>query len=813
VNERLCAEVALPVPVEGTFDYALPPGVTSLRAGARVRVPHGPRQLVGTVVSLRARPPRAGERPLQTIAEVLDVEVTLPERLVGVLVDAARDSLTPPGLALAAALPAGTLPRAAPRFSLGAAGRRALERSEAPGSLRAMLAELGERPLGEPALRRRFPGAAPALERCIRLGWVERTDRTAPARARARTERVYALDAARDLETARRELRRFPARLALLEKLHAGSASLPASSALRALCGSGWVRIEEREVLRAPSTEPIAAAQSAPPTLTAHQRAAVDAVSGAIDARQARTFLLYGITGSGKTEVYLHAAARALSIGRAVIALVPEISLTHQVVDRFRARFGDRIAVLHSGLGPGERFDQWRQIARGAHAIAIGARSAIFAPFVDVGLIVIDEEHEAAYHSEDSFHYDARAVAERLARAHGCPLLLGSATPDIATAHRAQRREIERLTLPERVAQRPLPEVEIVDLAQEPRGRGPIRALSRALRKALADTLAAREQAILFLNRRGFASGIYCPHCGHARRCKQCDVGLVYHATGAPARTDRAEQGELRCHYCGYSEDPCTRCPGCDRPDGALVGFGTERIEEEVAAAFPHARVARLDRDSSSRKGEQRRILAEFHRGETDVLVGTQMVAKGHDVPSVTLVGVIAADLGLHFPDYRAGERTFQLLTQVAGRAGRGARPGRVVIQTFLPDHYAIALARSHDYPSFLREELARREPHGYPPFRALALLDVSGTDAEAVEGLAEALAQLARGSAGDRGVEVLGPAPAPLARVRGRYRWHLLLLGPPGPLRDAARELARNARARARQMRVRVVLSPTQML
>jgi primosomal protein N' (replication factor Y) len=812
VGERICAEVALPIPVEATFDYALPRGVASLRPGTRVRVPHGPRQLVGTVVGLRARPSGEGERPLQTIAAVLDVEAALPERLVRVLLETARASLTPPGLALAAALPAGTLPRAAPRFSLSAAGARALARNEAPGTLRAMLAELAERALGEPVLRRRFPEGAAALERCIRLGWIERSERIAPARARALTERVYALDAARDLEQARKELRRSPARLALLEKLHAGPLPLPGSSALRALLSAGWVRVEEREVLRAPAAEPVAPAQSAPPALTLHQRAAVDAVARAIDAREARTFLLYGITGSGKTEVYLHAAARALEIGRAVIALVPEISLTHQVVDRFRARFGDRIAVLHSGLGPGERFDQWRQIQRGAHAIAIGARSAIFAPFVDVGLIAIDEEHETAYHSEDSFHYDARAVAERLARAHGCPLLLGSATPDTATAYRAQRREIERLTLPERVAQRPLPQVEIVDMAQEPRAKGPVRALSRALRKALAETLAAGEQAILFLNRRGFASGIYCPHCGHARRCKQCDVGLVYHATGVPARTDRAEQGELRCHYCGYCEDPCERCPGCERPDGALVGFGTERVEEEVAAAFPHARVARLDRDSSARKGEQRRILAEFHRGETDVLVGTQMVAKGHDVPSVTLVGVIAADLGLHFPDYRAGERTFQLLTQVAGRAGRGERPGRVVIQTFLPEHYAIALARSHDYPSFLREELARREPHGYPPFRTLALMEVSGTEEGAVAGLAEALAELARGT-GAPGVDVLGPAPAPLARVRGRFRWHLLLLGPADPLRAAARELARSARAKSRQLRVRVVLSPTQML
>ena len=457
MGNPICAEVALPVPVRWTFEYALPAAVSTLRPGTRVRVVHGGRSLVGTVVAVRPRAAAAKPRTLQTIAKVLDAEPALPERLVAVLVDAARDTLSALGLALAAALPAGTLPSSVPRLALTAGGRRALERNEAPGALRTMLQELAERPLGESTLKRRFAEAASLLERCIRLGWIERAKHTEPARARPRTERVYALEEGLDVDALRASLRRFPARLALLEKLRHAPVSLPASAALRAARSDGWVRVEEREVLRAPAAEALAPAEEAPPTLTPHQERAVEAVGRAIAEHAARTFLLYGITGSGKTEVYLHAAARALALGRAVIALVPEISLTHQVVDRFRARFGDRIAVLHSGLGAGERFDQWRQIQRGAHAIAIGARSAIFAPFVDVGLIVIDEEHDSAYHSEDTFHYDARAVAERLARAHGCPLLMGSATPDIGTAHRAQRGEIERLVLPERVAQRPLP--------------------------------------------------------------------------------------------------------------------------------------------------------------------------------------------------------------------------------------------------------------------------------------------------------------------------------------------------------------------
>jgi len=535
--------------------------------------------------------------------------------------------------------------------------------------------------------------------------------------------------------------------------------------------------------------------------------------------------------------------------------LVPEISLTHQLVGRFRARFGDAFAVLHSGLSPGERLDQWKRIERGAQPIAIGARSGIFAPFARIGLIVIDEEHDTSYQSEDhGFRYDTRELAAVLARAHGCPVVLGSATPDVATAYRATRGEITRLDLPQRVARRPLPRVQIVDMERVRRTPGPYRLLSLPLRQALAQTLAAHQQAILFLNRRGFATHVYCFNCGEGLRCKHCDISLVYHATEGPARRDRPEQGELRCHYCGYAEEPQRDCPKCGRSDGALLGFGTERLEEEVAAMFPHARVARLDRDTSARKGAQQRILAAFHRGETDVLVGTQMVAKGHDIPNVTLVGVIAADVGLHLPDYRAGERTFQLLTQVAGRAGRGDDPGRVVVQTFLPDHYAIALVETHDYPAFFREELLRRRPHGYPPYRSLARIDVVGADAAAVEAAAQQLAawiaeageaeaaaaQQRRGAghsnpdgsgpseswesgagsptagspeaAGDP-VAVLGPAPAPLVRVRDQYRWQILMLGPRRALHARGRQLLRRSREELRSVQVRVVPSPVQML
>jgi primosomal protein N' (replication factor Y) len=619
-----------------------------------------------------------------------------------------------------------------------------------------------------------------------------------------------------DLERAERDLARSPKRLELLLALGATPAPARSTPALRALVEAGLVICEERELSRASHSDPLVK-DAGVPELTAHQRAAVAEIAAAIEAGRHVQFLLYGITGSGKTEVYLRAAEVALRRGRGSIVLVPEISLTHQVVDVFRARFGERVAVLHSGLSAGERFDQWRTIREGTVPIAIGARSAVFAPYEELGLIAIDEEHDGAYKSEEGFRYHARDVARLRAERAGCPLVMGSATPDVTTAWRSAHGEIERLTLPERVASRPLPEVEIVDLGAE-RGRGGRRGmLSRALRQALAETLAAGRQAILFLNRRGFAGRVYCFSCGNSLHCKHCDVSLVYHSAEGPRRPDDPLEGELRCHYCGYREDPSDACQKCGSREGGMHAFGTERLFEELVAAYPQARIGRLDRDTSARKGAQRAILASFHRGDIDVLIGTQMVAKGHDVPGVTLVGVVMADLGLHFPDFRAGERTFQLLTQVAGRAGRGDEPGRVVIQTFLPNHYAIALAKTHDYPRFYREEVARRRPHGWPPFRELVQIALSGPRAQGVEHAAHALAGLAKTVPGDdpaEAVEVLGPAPAPLSRIRDEFRWQLLLLGAREPVRRVAAELARQARTRDfAGVTLRLDANPLQML
>ena len=808
-------EVAVPLPVHQTYRYALAPGQHAT-PGVRVLVPYGGRRVSAVVVEVVDDPSPAALKSARPVAEVIDPKPVLSPDLLDVLLRAAYAALAPPGMALAAAIPPGTAPRPGHRVVLLQAGRAALERGEARGTLGRVLWSLGRGSLSESTLRRRFPSAIPVLERLERIGWIRRETSTERPRVRVRTRRVYRLAPGLDPQAARERLTRAPRQRELLDRLASGPAPLRTGPPLRALVEAGLVLCEERELERS-QLPPALAAPEPTPTLTPHQREAVLKVVQAMRSRRESGFLLYGITGSGKTEVYLRATENALREERSVIVLVPEISLTHQIVDRFRARFGDEIAVLHSGLAEGERFDQWRRIREGAYRIVIGARSAVFAPVERLGLIVIDEEHDGAYKSEESFRYHARDVAELRARAAACPWLLGSATPDVETSYRAERGEIERLVLPQRIARRPLPTVEIVDMNAAHRQRGRRALLSRPLRQALAETLAAGHQAILFLNRRGFATMAYCFACGFALRCKHCDISLVYHATAGPERSGAAEQGELRCHYCGHREDPNPTCPNCQSPEGALLGFGTERLEEEVAAMFPHARVLRLDRDTSARKGAQRRILGAFHRREADVLIGTQMVAKGHDLPGVTLVGVVAADLGLHFPDFRASERTFQLLTQVAGRAGRGEEPGRVVIQTFLPNHYAIELARNHDYLSFCREELRRREPHGYPPFRGLVQLALSGRDAQAVEDAARTLAQLSRSVPLPNGdpslVEVLGPAPAPVTRVRDRFRWQILLLGRPDDVRTIARELTRQSRSRFSGVTLRVDTSPIQML
>ncbi|TYO97542.1 replication restart DNA helicase PriA [Geothermobacter ehrlichii] len=498
------------------------------------------------------------------------------------------------------------------------------------------------------------------------------------------------------------------------------------------------------------------------PLLTAEQDEALKRLQPLLEAPRFETFLLHGVTGSGKTEVYLRAIDRVVGLGRTALVLVPEIALTPQLVARFRARFAGRaeISVLHSGLSDGERYDAWRSILRGRAEIVIGARSAVFAPLQRLGLIVVDEEHEASYKQSEGFRYHARDLALLRGQQQRIPVLLGSATPSLPSYHRMVSGQGVLLTLRERAGGQPLPTVELVDMTETLFRT----LLSEPLVGALRANLERGEQSLLLLNRRGFAPYLLCGSCGRGFRCPNCDISLTWHRS----------EGSLRCHYCDFGQPPPDACPACGGIDLDPQGAGTERLEAELSELFPAARIARMDRDTTSGKGAHRSLVEGMLAGRFDILVGTQMVAKGHDFPGVTLVGVLNADAPLNFPDFRAGERTFALLAQVAGRAGRGDRPGRVLLQTFSPDHYVFDAVVSHDYRRFCEAELAARRSLGYPPFGHLVNLVLAGNLQSRVEEAAAALA--ARLQPLPTGVEILGPVPCLLPRLRGRFRMQILL-------------------------------------
>ena len=514
-------------------------------------------------------------------------------------------------------------------------------------------------------------------------------------------------------------------------------------------------------------TAPPAVPAEPPPNLTNDQSAAFSRIKASLDARSFQSYLLYGVTGSGKTEVYMRAAADALAAGRGAIVLVPEIALTPQLRTRFESRFGGQVAVLHSSLSEATRRGYWRDILSGKRRIVVGARSAIFAPLKDIGLIVVDEEHEPSYKQEGHLRYHARDVALVRARDHGAACVLGSATPSIETFYAAEQGKHTLLELRSRPASRPMPEIELVDLSKAGSGR-PARngLIGERLHDALTETLARGEQAMVFLNRKGFSNFLLCSDCGFVPGCDHCSVSLTYYRSS----------GTLRCHYCGLQNRAPDSCSECGGRDFKFMGFGTETIEHELRSLLPAAHIGRLDADTADSPKKLEEILSKFRSGETGVLVGTQMLAKGHDFPNVTLIGIVMADLGMHLPDFRACERTFQLLSQVAGRAGRGDKPGRVVLQTYAPDSPAIQCAIRHDFRAFYAQEIEARRAFGYPPFARMAQVEFRHANESLARRDAERMGQMARNLGGGSAVEVLGPAPASISKVAGDYRWHLLL-------------------------------------
>jgi primosomal protein N' (replication factor Y) len=545
-----------------------------------------------------------------------------------------------------------------------------------------------------------------------------------------------------------------------------------AADVIKRLAAHGWIALRQERVDRDPFQAASYETPSAPSDrqLTGEQVEALDRLARMAGDRSFQVALLHGVTGSGKTEIFVRLSEIVRASGRQVLVLVPEIALTPAMSAQFRRSFADGVAILHSGLSDGERHDEWQRIRRGQVQVVVGTRSAAFAPLTRVGLIVIDEEHDTSYKQDESPRYHGRDVAVMRGLKDRALVVLASATPAMETYHNALSGRYQRVVLERRVGDRPLPAVTVVDMREEYAQAGSDVVLSRALIEALGRRLDRREQALVLLNRRGFATAVFCRQCAGTMDCPNCSVSLVVHGEGASRRA--------RCHYCNYSVRVPTACPLCAGPYLDQAGFGTERVEAEITRAFPAARVARLDRDSVRRKGSLTALLQRFQHGEIDVMVGTQMIAKGHDFPRVTLVGVISADVGLGLADFRASERTFQLLTQVAGRAGRGDQPGEAIIQTLYPDHYSIQLACRQDYVTFYQRELQYRRAMRYPP--AVALINAivrARTFAGAMDDAADIAARLRRDAASAH-LHVLGPAPAPLGKLRGEYRAQLLIKG-----------------------------------
>jgi len=731
--------------IDTPFDYEVPAEMAGVVVGSCVLVDFGPRPVVGYVVGLAAESQYAELKPVKALLGgpyFDDCAVEVAEWI-------ARTYVSPLSEAVRLFTPPGGTPRAA----------------------KVATAE------GESWVIRRA-GVGPVDDR-----WAELATRDEPYRPRAHsTMQVALLDA----------LAAGPVRVA---ELSADLGSV--TSALKTLEKAGAVEITRRRRMRDAAVRERPAPRHE--RLTVGQADALTAISEAMTT--GGVVVLDGVTGSGKTEVYLRAIEEALSSGGTACVLVPEISLTPQTVGRFRARFGDEVAVLHSRLSAGERYDQWDLVRQGLARIVVGARSALFAPLKDVRLIVIDEEHESTYKQGSAPRYHARDVAERLAAAHGGALVLGSASPSMESLHACASGRWTRIVMPERVTGRPLPDVEVVDMAAEFEA-GHRSMFSRSLIARLEEVRAAGRKAVLFLNRRGFASFLLCRECGFVPSCDSCTTSMTYHEVGA----------RLMCHHCGSTRPVPPTCPRCASPYLRQFGAGTQRIESELENVVPGWPVVRMDADTTTGKGAHERLLAQFETMESGVLLGTQMIAKGLDYPEVTLVGVIAADVTLNLPDFRAGERTYQLLEQVAGRAGRGVDEGSVVIQTYSPEHPAILAAATHDPRAFFAEESSVRRELGYPPFGRLANVLVWGRDRAAVARSAEQVADQLRDSVEPDWV-VLGPSPSPLARLKGVWRWHVLIKAPEGTEMSTAIAGALAAVKRTAEVSVAADMDPLDLL
>lgn len=807
-------EVAVALPVSHTFTYEVPePLRPSAARGKRVLIPFKNLQTTGYILDLLRTADQTG---IKEIVDILDDTPLFPPSMIPFFSWIADYYRYPIGEVIKGALPGGLNITHVETVSITDKGRSMLSDPSLKPLDSAMLKALNDRgPLRLRTLYKEIkeelsPRALRGLERS---GWIMKERKLKPGRVRPKMERYVKAVGQRPSVDALSHVRRNILKIVEDQgevSLKALRDRVPSAGRLvKQMADEGFLALVERSVYRDPFGEPIPP-DSGGPVLTKDQTSVVGRVLSALG-KGFQTYLLYGITGSGKTEVYMQAVAATLERGQEALVLVPEIALISQMERLFRARFGECVALLHSALSQGERFDQWMRILRKEVKIAIGPRSAIFAPFEDLGLIVVDEEHDDSYKQESKLRYHARDLAVVRAKLQGAVALLGSATPSAQSYYNVHEGKFRGLNLSKRVENRLLPEVTIVDLREAGGRRRSKPFITKELQDAIAETLDRGEQALLFLNRRGFASYPACVLCGAPVRCKNCDITMTLHQ----------EANAFKCHYCGYTQAQVTGCHACGSPKIKLLGLGTERVEAKIKEFFPEARVARIDRDTAARRGALVKTLKDLRGGAIDILIGTQMVAKGHDYPNITLVGIICADLSLNFPDFRAGERTFQLLAQVAGRAGRGARPGRVILQTFNPDHFCILTAGNQDYAAFYDHEIRFRRTLKYPPFSRLIQILVTGRGKEQTAQFAQTLGEICRDLQSEnrgyqKNVKLLGPVAAPLARLQKQYRWRLLLKGlKPSHLHSLTRALMERAERTMRKGRVKVIVDvdPVDML
>lgn len=799
--------VALKIRTEKLFSYSVPEKLQPLAAvGKRVLVPLGGRKAIGCVLEISDSSPIANTRE---IINVLDPEPLFGTRDLEFYRWAAEYYFYSCGKLVTEIIPGGDGVSADKHVSL----TRVERQPDLLSPEQARVVELLETKRGITLKKLKdsgFTNLKELLGGLEQLGYISIEEKVKVSAARSRTEKmVEALVGAPEhlkLSEAEAEILSFlresgPATLSGL-KARFGSVL----SVIRKLEKKNAVKLADSGIIPFPQPAEFREPLSRITSLTDEQSAALGEIKAALSRGVFSPFLLHGVTGSGKTEVYLAAMEEALKNGGSAIYLVPEISLTPQLLARVYSRFpGVPVAVLHSSIPEAARFDQWVLIRRGDARIIVGARSAVFAPCPDLKLLIVDEEHDPSYKQEDRMRYNARDLAILRAQQNSATIVLGSATPGIHSFRAARSGRLEYLPLTKRVEGRTFPSMDLVDMREEKDEKGRVPALSARLRKAIGETLETGGQALIFLNRRGFNTFINCRNCGYVFKCRNCSVSLVLHAA----------EKKLKCHYCNYSETNPGKCPQCGGNGLVKSGAGTERLEQELSALFPSARVGRMDRDTTSRKGSHAKILNSFANREIDILVGTQMIAKGHDYPNIHLVGVVSVDNTLNMPDFRAAERCFQLLTQVSGRGGRGDVPGRVIVQTFNPGHHSIIQSMENDYEGFYTEEIKLRRELGYPPFSRLIGLEITSLNrdraVQGAESLGKAAGEICRRE-GRAGISALGPVEAPISKVKNRYRWKMLVKGANvSTLHEAVRELL--SRVPEKGFEIRVDVDPVNFL